>query len=154
MLLFGVLFPIGGAPAALGWLLLLPALALAWVLRTQTTVGPDQLRLRRLLGSRTLDWAQIKGVRFPKYRFARAVLRDGSEVLLPAVDFDRLRELARYSGGRIPDPYAMPRTEQIPTGDAPTGSTPDQDAPDRTAPDQDAPGPEAGEHDARPGDPD
>jgi hypothetical protein len=106
MLLFGVIFPIGGAPAALCWLLLLPAVALAWVLRTQTTVTAEGLRLRSLVSSRRLEWSQIKGVRFPSGRFARAVLLDGSEVRLPAVDFDRLPELARYSGGRIPDPNA------------------------------------------------
>lgn len=105
MLLFGVIFPISGAPAALSWLLLLPAVALAWVLRTQTTVTAEGLRLRSLVRSRRLEWAQIQGVRFPRGGFAKAVLQDGSEVRLPAVDFARLRELARHSGGHIPDPY-------------------------------------------------
>jgi len=34
------------------------------------------------------------------------VLRDGSEVTLPAVGFNDLRQLAAVSGGRLPDPFA------------------------------------------------
>lgn len=108
MLLFGTLFPISGWPAGLWWLLALPLIALVWVLRTQTTLDAAEVRTRSLVGSRTVAWTQIKGVRFPRRGFARAVLVDDSEVKLPAVSFDRLPELAAYSGGRIDDPYAIP----------------------------------------------
>jgi hypothetical protein len=108
MLLFGTMFPISGWPAGLWWLLALPLIALAWVLRTQTTLDTTEVRTRSLLGSRTVKWEQIKGVRFPRRGFARAVLADDSEIPLPAVSFDRLAELAAYSGGRIDDPYAIP----------------------------------------------
>jgi len=124
MLLFGVIFPIGGAPAALSWLLLLPVLALAWVLRSQTTITATDLRTRGLLSSRSVAWTQVKGVRFPKYRAARAVLLDGSELRLPAVGFDRLRELAAHSGGRIPDLYAAPEQERITAPDADEDTSP------------------------------
>jgi hypothetical protein len=111
MLLFGVLFPFGGWPEGLWWLFGLPILALAWVLRTQTTVDEAGLRLRSLTRSRSLDWTQVRGVRFPKRGFARAVLVDESELTLPAVGFDRLPELAAHSGGRIPDLYTTPPAE-------------------------------------------
>ncbi|NUS45600.1 MAG: PH domain-containing protein [Mycobacteriaceae bacterium] len=105
MLAFGVLFPVSGWPAGLWWLAALPLLALAWVLRTQTSIDSAGLRLRSLLRSRTVPWEQVKGVRFPNRGFARAVLADDAEVVLPAVTFDRLPELAAHSGGRINDPF-------------------------------------------------
>lgn len=129
LLLFGVVFPVSGWPAGLWWLLLLPIVAAAWVLRVQTTVDDDGLRLRGLIRSRSLPWSQIKGVRFPKRGFARAVLTDGSEATLPAVGFDRLGELARHSRGHIPDPYAVPPTTPAEsTGDDSSSSEVDPQA--------------------------
>ena len=97
-------FPALGWPAALGWLVLLPIVAAAWVIRSQTTVTPDGLETQSLFTSHTFAWAEIKGVRFPKRGWARADLGDGREMPLPAVTFDRIRELAAASGGHIPDP--------------------------------------------------
>ncbi|WP_312884810.1 PH domain-containing protein [Nocardia barduliensis] len=108
ILLMCVFFPFVGWPAGLWWLLLIPAVVLVWVLRTQTTVSAAGLDLRTLFGSRHLDWAQVKGVRIPKRGYVRADLTDGTEVKLPAVSYDRLRDLAAASGGRIPDPFAVP----------------------------------------------
>ncbi|MFE7747090.1 PH domain-containing protein [Nocardia sp. NPDC057455] len=112
ILLMCVFFPFVGWPAGLWWLLLIPAVVLAWVLRTQTGVSDAGLDLRTLFGSRHLDWAQVKGVRIPKRGYVRADLTDGTEVKLPAVSYDRLRDLAAASGGRIPDPFAEPATEE------------------------------------------
>jgi len=105
LLACGASFPAFGWPAALGWVLLLPLAALYWVLRVQTTVSATGLHTRDVFGSRTLRWAEVKGVRFPKRGFARADLTGGTEITLPAVSFDRLRELAAASQGHIPDPY-------------------------------------------------
>jgi hypothetical protein len=114
ILLMCVFFPFVGWPAGLWWLLLVPVAVLAWVLRTQTAVSDAGLELRTLFGSRHLDWAQVKGVRIPKRGYVRADLTDGTEVKLPAVSYDRLRDLAAFSGGRIPDPFAEAATEESP----------------------------------------
>ncbi|WP_245671453.1 PH domain-containing protein [Nocardia amamiensis] len=108
ILLMCVFFPFVGWPAGLWWLLLIPVVVLVWVLRTQTAVSDAGLDLRTLFGSRHLDWAQVKGVRIPKRGYVRADLTDGTEAKLPAVSYDRLRDLAAASNGRIPDPFAVP----------------------------------------------
>ena len=106
-LLFGASFPAAGWPAVFGWLLLVPVALAVYVLRNRTTVTNEGLVLRSTFGSRTVAWADIKGVRFPKRGWARADLTDDTEVPMPAVGFDRIRELSEASGGRIPDPYSV-----------------------------------------------
>ncbi|WP_433657175.1 PH domain-containing protein [Nocardia sp. CA-128927] len=103
-----VFFMFVGWPIGLWWLLLIPVAVSVWVLRTQTTVSAGGLDLRTVFRSRHLDWSQLKGVRIPKRGYVRADLVDGSEVKLPAVSYDRVRDLAVASQGRIPDPYAVP----------------------------------------------
>ncbi|WP_245548091.1 PH domain-containing protein [Nocardia pneumoniae] len=120
ILLMCVFFPFVGWPAGLWWLLLIPVVVLAWVLRTQTTVSDAGLDLRTLFGSRHLDWAQVKGVRIPKRGYVRADLTDGTEVKLPAVSYDRLRDLATASNGRIPDPFARPEETEARSADGET----------------------------------
>ncbi|MBJ8343420.1 PH domain-containing protein [Antrihabitans sp. YC2-6] len=118
MLLFCVSFPVLGWPALFGWLLLVPIVAAVWVVRTRTVVTDDGLDLRTLFGKRHLDWTEIKGLRIPKRGWARADLVEGGEVPLPAVSFDRLRDLAQASGGRIPDPFAAAPTAVAPEKDS------------------------------------
>jgi hypothetical protein len=107
-----VVFLVGTGPfvaadtARWGWLVLLPLLAAAWVLRVQTTADVDGLAARSTLRTRTVPWSEVDGVRFPRRGWGRAVLRDGSEVWLPGVGFNDLRVLAVVSGGRVPDPFA------------------------------------------------
>ncbi|GAA5062496.1 hypothetical protein GCM10023318_46220 [Nocardia callitridis] len=108
ILLMCAFFAFVGWPIALWWLLLIPVGVGVWVQRTQTTVSAEGLDLRTVLGKRHLDWSQLKGVRIPKRGYVRADLVDGGEVKLPAVSYDRVRELANASGGRIPDPFAQP----------------------------------------------
>lgn len=105
-----VFFMFVGWPIGLWWLLLIPVAVTVWVLRTQTTVSESGLDLRTVFGSRHLDWSQLKGVRIPKRGYVRADLVDGTEMKLPAVSYDRVRDLALASQGRIPDPYAVPPT--------------------------------------------
>ncbi|CAM4491895.1 PH domain-containing protein [Nocardia ninae] len=103
-----VFFMFVGWPSGLWWMLLIPMAVSVWVLRTQTTVSESGLDLRTVFKSRHLDWSQLKGVRIPKRGYVRADLVDGTEVKLPAVSYDRVRDLAIASQGRIPDPYAVP----------------------------------------------
>lgn len=106
VLLFCMFFFFAGWPAGLWWLLLVPVAVAVWVARNQTTVSESGLDLRTTFGSRHLDWNQVKGVRIPKRGFVRAHLDDDSEVKLPAVSYDRLRDLIDASQGRIPDLFA------------------------------------------------
>ncbi|WP_245547291.1 PH domain-containing protein [Nocardia brevicatena] len=119
MLLLCVFFPIVGWPAGLWWLLLLPIVVSVWLLRTRTTVTPEGLRLRTMFGSRFVEWERIRGLRIPKRGFVRAHLDDDTEAKLPAVSYDRLRDLATASGGRIPDPFAPPPASETSDGTAP-----------------------------------
>lgn len=150
-----VFFPIVGWPAGLFWLALIPLAVLVWIVRTQTTVSPAGLDLRSVFSSRHIDWAQVLGLSIPKRGFVRAHLDDDSEVPLPAVSYDRLRDLVDASGGRIPDPFAVPAasdaaaTEVTAADDttpdstsgteagtpAPAPATPDDSAPADTAAD-------------------
>ncbi|MFF3225377.1 PH domain-containing protein [Nocardia suismassiliense] len=124
-----VFFMFVGWPAGLWWMLLIPVAVTVWVLRTQTTVSEGGLDLRTVFRSRHLDWSQLKGVRIPKRGYVRADLVDGTEVKLPAVSYDRVRDLAIASQGRIPDPYAVPPGDagSAKSGDA-VASTTDADA--------------------------
>ncbi|WP_433602002.1 PH domain-containing protein [Nocardia sp. CA-135953] len=106
VLLLCVFFAFVGWPIGLWWLLLLPVAVVVWIERTRTTVSEDGLDLRTVFGSRHLDWTQVAGVGIPKRGFVRAHLTDDTEVKLPAVSYDRLRDLIRASNGRIPDLFA------------------------------------------------
>lgn len=119
MVLVGALFgllcavPLGAAaPLAFGWVLALPVLAVAYVLRVRTVVGPAELVAVQPFSTTRIGWDEVRGIRFPRDErtrlggWARAVLDDGSEVRLPGVMFNHLPALATASGGRVPDPYA------------------------------------------------
>ncbi|MEV6427435.1 PH domain-containing protein [Nocardia sp. NPDC051463] len=106
VLLFCVFFPFVGWPIALWWLLLIPVAVAVWIYRTRTTVSEAGLDLRTVFGTRHLEWSQVAGVTIPKRGFVRAHLTDDSDVKLPAVSYDRLRDLIDASGGRIPDLFA------------------------------------------------
>jgi len=108
ILLFCAAFPFFGWPAVLWILFLIPIAAAWWVERTRTTVSAGGLDLRTIFGSRHVDWSQIQGLRIPKRGWVRAHLSDDSEVALPAVSYDRLKDLVAASDGRIPDPFARP----------------------------------------------
>ncbi|TDP41847.1 PH domain-containing protein [Nocardia ignorata] len=106
VLAFCVFFAFVGWPIALWWLLLAPVIAVWWVTRTHTTVSDAGLDLSTMVSSKHLDWAQVKGISIPKRGYIRARLADDSEVKLPAVGYDRLRELIEASEGRLPDVFA------------------------------------------------
>ncbi|MFE3443708.1 PH domain-containing protein [Nocardia sp. NPDC059180] len=122
VLVLCVFFPFVGWPAVFWWLFALPIAVSVWILRTQTTVSGAGLDLRTVFGSRHIDWAQVRGIRIPKRGYVRVHLDDDSEAKLPAVTYDRLRELVNASGGRIPDPFAGP-AEPADSDDATTDGT-------------------------------
>jgi Bacterial PH domain len=86
-------------------LLVIPVIASAMIVRLRTVADVRTVTARTLLSSRTVDWADIKGLRFVKRSWARAELTSGEELRLPAVTFAMLPLLAEVSGGRVPNPY-------------------------------------------------
>ncbi|TGD87617.1 PH domain-containing protein [Mycolicibacterium sp. CH28] len=94
------IFPTWGAV-----FLAIPVLTSVAIVRLRTVADRDTVTARTLLGSRTLPWEDVDGLRFDRSTWAHAQLRDGSEALLPAVTFATLPVLAAASGGRVPNPY-------------------------------------------------
>lgn len=109
-------------PVAFGapwfWLIYLVPLGLIfWVLRVRTTAGPDVVVVRGALRATRVAWEDVSGLRLRSSRTrsrVSAVLRNGSEVSLPAVRVRDLPALAAASGGRLPDPTAEPETPTEP----------------------------------------
>ncbi len=87
-------------------LLLIPLAMSVLIIRLRTTAGRDTVTARTLLGSTTMRWEDIDGLRFVKSSWARAHLKGGADVPLPAVTFSTLPLLAEASGGRVPNPYS------------------------------------------------
>lgn len=116
------------------WLALLPLLAAAWILRVQTTADAEGLVARSTFRRRAVAWAEMDGVRFPKRGWGRAVLRDGTEVWLPAVGFNDLRTLAVVSGGRVPDPFTAAQQARAAREAAAAGPDDPADPPPPNAP--------------------
>lgn len=83
-----------------------------WVLRNRTTVDSERLIARGLFGSTVLPWEQVKALRVPRKGWLRAVREDDSEVPLPAVRLMHVPALSLISGGRVPDPTAVPAAEE------------------------------------------
>ncbi|MCK0090949.1 PH domain-containing protein [Rhodococcus sp. HNM0563] len=117
LLFLAVLSPAMAWPAAFSWMLVIPILVVAWVLRVRTVVGPDGIVARATFSTTRIGWDSLKGIRFPKRGWARATLTDDTEVALPVVTFGRLPQLAEASGGRITDPYAAAREAELAEAD-------------------------------------
>ena len=81
-------------------LFLVPVVVAFFVARTATIVDADGIRVRALFGSRAMRWDEIRGLSVSG-RGVYAVLGDGA-VRLPCVRIANLAELARASGGRVP----------------------------------------------------
>lgn len=86
-------------------LLVIPVVASALIFRYRTVADRQRVTARTLFSSRSLSWEDIDGLRFGKGSWARATLKDGSDVMLPAVTFGTLPLLTAASGGRVPNPY-------------------------------------------------
>lgn len=86
-------------------LLLIPLLLSAMIVRLRTVADDNGVTVRTLLGSQTVPWDEIDGLRFHRGSWARAHLKSGAELRLPAVTFATLPELTQASAGRVPNPY-------------------------------------------------
>jgi hypothetical protein len=87
------------------WLIyVVPLGIIGWTLRVRTTVDPDAVTVRRLVGRRSVPWTEISSLRLRDRAKVSAVLSDGAELPLPAVHVRDLPQLAAASGGRLPDP--------------------------------------------------
>ncbi len=87
-------------------LLLIPLAMSVFIIRMRTVADHDSVTARTMLGSTTMRWEDIEGLRFVKSSWARAHLKNGADVPLPAVTFSALPLLTEVSGGRVPNPYA------------------------------------------------
>jgi Bacterial PH domain len=85
---------------------LIPVVLSVLIVRLRTIADADTVTARTLMSSITMRWEDIEGLRFEKSSWARAQLRDGTEVRLPAVTFSTLPLLTEASRGRVPNPYA------------------------------------------------
>jgi hypothetical protein len=103
-LMLGMLAVVMGASWTVP-LLIIPVILSAFIIRLRTVADSDTVTARRLLGSETVRWEDIEGLRFNKGSWARAQLKGGGDLLLPAVTFATLPQLTEVSAGRVPNPY-------------------------------------------------
>ena len=104
-----------GAPAKISLLTLfylVPVLAALYIARTSTKIDQDAIRVSAIFGSRTLDWADIRGLSVDG-RNVYAVIGNGS-VRLPCVRQRDLTIIAAASGGRLPE-LPLPRIKSAPS---------------------------------------
>jgi hypothetical protein len=101
----GLLVPVLSWPASAP-LMVIPVILSALVIRLRTVADRQTVTARTLVGSQTVPWADVEGLRFARSSWARARLSNGTELRLPAVTFSTLPLLAEVSDGRVPNPYA------------------------------------------------
>jgi Bacterial PH domain len=82
--------------------LVLPVAAAAYVLRVGVDVDDDGITVRKVLGSRTVPWSELAGIRVGRRRGLWLVTTAGTEIALPVLRVGDLPRLAELSGGRIP----------------------------------------------------
>ena len=104
-LALGMLALVLSGPTWVALLLIIPVILSAYIARLRTVADRDAVTARNLLSSETVRWENIEGLRFEKSVWARAQLRDGRELMLPAVSFATLPLLTEASAGRVPNPY-------------------------------------------------
>lgn len=86
-------------------LLVIPVGLSALIIRLRTVANDQGVSVRTGLGSQMLAWDDIDGLRFERGSWARAQLKSGRRVRLPAVTFATLPLLTEISAGRVPNPY-------------------------------------------------
>jgi Bacterial PH domain len=106
-LALGLLALVLAGPSWFALLLVIPVVLSTLVVRYRTVADRDTVTARTLLGSQTVSWTDIVGLRFGRGSWAYAQLSDGGELRLPAVTFATLPLLTEASGGRVPNPYAQ-----------------------------------------------
>ena len=103
-LTLGLLIPVLTWPLTAP-LLVIPVVLSALIVRLRTVADDQGVTVRTLFGSRTVRWDDIDGLRFNRGSWARARLKSGQELRLPAVTFATLPQLTEASSGRVPNPY-------------------------------------------------
>ncbi len=107
-LTLGLLVPVLAWPPTAP-LLVIPVVLSALIIRLRTVADDQGVTVRTLLGSQTVRWDDIDGLRFHRGSWARARLKsglkNGKELRLPAVTFATLPQLTEASSGRVPNPY-------------------------------------------------
>jgi Bacterial PH domain len=101
----GLLIPVFTWPATAP-VLIIPVVLSALIIRLRTQADRDGVTVRTLLGSHRVRWEEIDGLRFSKGSWARAKLKNGDELRLPAVTFATLPLLTEASEGQVPNPYS------------------------------------------------
>jgi hypothetical protein len=104
-LALGLLAVVVAGPQWFALLLVIPVMLSVSIVRYRTVADRDSVTARTLLGSQTVSWDDIAGLRFGKSSWAYAQLKDETELRLPAVTFATLPLLTQASGGRVPNPY-------------------------------------------------
>jgi hypothetical protein len=104
-LTIGLLAFVLAQPAVFTPLLVIPVLASFAIIRYRTVADRQNVTARTLLSSRTAAWTDIDGLRFDKGSWAKAQLKDGTDMRLPAVTFATLPQLTAATDGRVPNPY-------------------------------------------------
>jgi Bacterial PH domain len=104
-LALGLLAVVFAGPTWVALLLVIPVILSASIVRYRTVADRETVTARTLLGSETVPWDDIEGLRFGKGSWAYARLKTGTELRLPAVTFATLPLLTEASGGRVPNPY-------------------------------------------------
>ncbi|MGY2064957.1 PH domain-containing protein [Blastococcus sp. SYSU DS0619] len=94
--------------AAVAWwtpvLLLVPAAMAVAVLRRGVDVTDDGITARAVLGSRTVRWPELAGIRVGPRGDLWLVTTSATEVQLPVLRIGDLPRLAAASGGRVEVP--------------------------------------------------
>jgi hypothetical protein len=88
----------------LGLVYLIPLVAAVYVARTATVVDDQGLTARAILGSQTISWNELAGLRLDRSGAVYAVDTGGTQLKLPCVRSTRLDALVAAGAGRIPDP--------------------------------------------------
>lgn len=91
-LTLGLLVPVLTWPVSAP-LLVIPVALSASIIRLRTLADERGVTVRTLVGSRAVRWDDIDGLRFHRGSWARATLKDGTELRLPAVTFATLPHL-------------------------------------------------------------
>src|ERR1700722_18107236 len=100
-LTLGLLVPVLAWPPCAP-VLVIPVLLSALIARLRTVADGQGVTVRTLLGTQTARWEDIDGLRFNRGSWARAQLKSGGELRLPAVTFATLPLLTEASSGRVP----------------------------------------------------
>jgi Bacterial PH domain len=102
----GLIAAIGALPLlrASGWFFFVPlaiAIFAIWAWRSGTDADSNGLRVRALIGSRTIAWSRVDALLPARGGKVEAALTDGRRITLTAVRTDDLPKLVAASGKEL-----------------------------------------------------